>query len=197
MRDYPAIALIELSSIASGIATSDSMVKRAPVALLKTGTVSKGRFLILIGGIVAAVEEAHAEGLSVGASSVLDSVVLPDVHAQVHDAIQGARRPCSGDGIAVCETMNVSSTIRSADAAIKGAKVEIVEMRLADALGGKAFVVYTGRVEDLLVATEIARDSAQTPVEIIVVPILHDAVTQQMEASTRFNGPGRWRMPSP
>jgi microcompartment protein CcmL/EutN len=189
MREYPAIALLELSSIASGVETCDSMVKRAPVAILKSGTVSKGRFLILIGGSVAAVEEAHAEGLAVGADSVLDSVVLPDVHDQIHDAVLGARRPCRGDGVAVCETRNVASTIRSADAAIKGAKVEIVEMRLADALGGKAFVVYTGRVEDLMVATEIARDSAQTPVEIIVVPKLHDAVAQQIEVTTRFSGP--------
>lgn len=194
MKEHPAIALIELSTIAAGIETSDSMVKRAPVAMLKIGTVSKGRFLILIGGTVAAVEESHAEGLSVGSDSVLDSVMLPDVHAQVHDAILGARRPCNGDGIAVCETRNVASIIRSADAAIKGANVDIVEMRLADALGGKAFVVFTGKVEDLRVATDIARDRAGTSVEISVVPKVHGAVAQQMDTTTRFARakPQRW-----
>ncbi len=194
MTDMPALALIELSNIAAGIETSDAMVKRAPISMLKFGTVSKGRFLILIGGPVAPVEESHAEALRVGADAILDSVLLPDVHAQVHGAILGARNPCRGEGIAVCETQNVASIIRASDAAIKGAAVDIVEMRLADALGGKAFTVFTGRVADLLVAVDIARDRAGSPVGITVIPSVHGAVAQQLDETTRFAraNPQRW-----
>jgi microcompartment protein CcmL/EutN len=40
----------------------------------------------------------------------------------------------------------VASLIQAADTAVKTAKVELVEIRLAMALGGKAFVSLTGSV---------------------------------------------------
>ena len=48
MKKYPSIALLELSSIAVGIFTADAMVKRAPITVLKSGTVHNGKYLILI-----------------------------------------------------------------------------------------------------------------------------------------------------
>ena len=87
MKKYPAIALIELSSIAKGILAVDAMLKCAPISLIKSGTVSKGKFLILIGGSVASVELAFKEGIKKGDSTVVDCVHLPDIHPQVHDAM--------------------------------------------------------------------------------------------------------------
>ena len=95
MDRYPEIALIEYSSIATGIYCGDAMVKRAPITVLKSGTVHQGKFLVLIGGSVAAVEESYEEGLAMGGDSVVDKVFLPFVHTQVHDAILGKRQPCS------------------------------------------------------------------------------------------------------
>jgi microcompartment protein CcmL/EutN len=40
----------------------------------------------------------------------------------------------------------VASLIEGADAAVKAANVELIEIRLAMALGGKAFVTMTGNV---------------------------------------------------
>ena len=189
MKKYPAIALIEFSSIAIGIKSSDSMVKRAPITMLKAGTVSKGRFLILIGGSVASVEEAYTEGLSIGEGSIVDSVILPNVHIQVHNAILGDRLLCRGDGIAVFETRSVASVIRCADAAIKGANVDIIEMRLADALGGKAFVLFTGKVEDLESAISIAKESVvhhNIWVDDTIIPRVDRGIAQQIDETTRF-----------
>ena len=45
MTKLPAIALIELSSIAAGTYAADRMVKRAPVELLHAGTVQPGKYL--------------------------------------------------------------------------------------------------------------------------------------------------------
>ncbi|MFQ5584163.1 MAG: BMC domain-containing protein [Calditrichia bacterium] len=50
MKIYPAIALIEISNIAAGIKVGDAMLKKSPIALLKTGTVSRGKYLVLVGG---------------------------------------------------------------------------------------------------------------------------------------------------
>ena len=62
----PALALVEFGSIAAGIHAADGMIKRAPIYLIKTGTVQPGKYLVLIGGEVADVEEALAEGRDLG-----------------------------------------------------------------------------------------------------------------------------------
>ncbi|MDO9548824.1 MAG: BMC domain-containing protein, partial [Candidatus Marinimicrobia bacterium] len=77
MKKYPALALIELSNIAAGILTGDAMVKVAPISVLKAGTVHNGKYLILIGGSVASVEEAFHKGLTAGGEQVIDKVLLP------------------------------------------------------------------------------------------------------------------------
>jgi len=189
MKQYPAIALIELSSVAAGIFTGDAMIKHSPITMLKTGTVSRGNFLILVGGSVASVEEAYAEGLSRGGDAVADKVILPDIHPQVHDAILGARRPCHNDALAVIETRTVAALISSTDAAIKGALVDIVEMRLADGIGGKAFAIFTGRVEDVEAAVDVARGKITRPycwVGDRIVPRLHEDMARQIDVATRF-----------
>ena len=64
MRRYPAIAVIEFASIADGIYCTDALLKKAPIAMIKSGTVSQGRYLIIIGGSTASVEESLNEALA-------------------------------------------------------------------------------------------------------------------------------------
>ena len=52
----PALALVEFGSIAGGILAADAMIKKAPLNVIKTGTVQPGKYLVLIGGSVADVE---------------------------------------------------------------------------------------------------------------------------------------------
>jgi len=190
MKKYPAIALIEFSSIANGILSGDAMVKKAPITMLKSGTVSRGNYLILIGGSVASVEEAFAEGLAAGDKFVVDHVILPDVHPEVHDAILGNKNPCEKDAIGVIETTTVATTIRAADAGIKGASVTILEMRLADGMGGKSFTIFSGAVEDVESAIEIAQNSIEKPefwLNSTLIPRLDPEMVRQIETTTRFS----------
>ncbi len=48
----------------------------------------------------------------------------------------------------------MASLIEGADAAVKTANVKLIEIRLAMALGGKAFVTLTGTVADVRSAVE-------------------------------------------
>ena len=45
----------------------------------------------------------------------------------------------------------------AADYAVKSASVNLIEVRLGRGLGGKAFVVLTGKVSDVTTATDYAR----------------------------------------
>ena len=189
MKKYPAIALIEFSSIAIGVIAGDAMVKKAPISMLKTGTVSRGKYLVLIGGSTASVEESFKEGLSVGAAAIVDKVFLPDIHPQVLDAMLGERKKVSIESFGIIETTSITATIEAADAGIKGAVVDIIEIRMGDALGGRAFVMLNGKVEDVAAAVEIGMNAITNKAlwrNKIIIPSLHREMAKQIDITTRF-----------
>jgi microcompartment protein CcmL/EutN len=189
MKKYPAIALLEISGISTGLYCADTMIKCAPINVLKSGTVHNGKYLILIGGSVASVEEAYYTGITTSRDELLDSVLLPDVHEQVHDAILGRRTECNKESIGIIETSSVAATIKSTDAAIKGTDVNIIEIRIADHLGGKAFSIVNGEIEDVQTAVEIAQEKTTKPdfwLRKTVIPNLHYEIGSQIAQSTYF-----------
>ena len=189
MKKYPAIALIEFSSIASGVVASDAMIKKAPISMIKTGTVSRGKYLVLIAGSVASVNESFKEGLEVGKDIVVDKVFLPDVHPDVVKAILGTRTNVTKEAFGTIETASVAATIEAADAGIKGAMVNIVEIRLADALGGKAFVMFNGKVEDIEAAIEIGVNAVSNKSlwrNTSIISSIHNELAKEIDGTTRF-----------
>jgi microcompartment protein CcmL/EutN len=189
MKKYPAIALIEVSSIATGILCADSMIKKAPITVIKSGTVHNGKYLILIGGSVASVEESFFHGLTLSEGYLIDNILLPDIHEQVHDAILGQRTACSNESIGIIETTSVAAILQSTDSAIKGANVDVVEIRLADHIGGKAFSIISGKVEDVQTAVEIAHQKTTDPkfwLHETVIPNIHVELAGQINRSTSF-----------
>ena len=53
------------------------------------------------------------------------------------------------------ETATVAAIIEAADAGLKGARVRLVELRLADDLGGKGYLLFDGPVSEVEAAVEI------------------------------------------
>jgi len=191
MKIHPAIATVEFRDIAVGLHATDAMLKRAPIDLIKSGTVSHGRFLTLIAGTTASVEESYAEGLTLGGDSVVDSVLLLDVHSEVHDAVLGQRTPCLSLATAIIETNTVSSNIRAAELALKGTDVRLVELRLADSLlSGKGLSIYQGELYEIESAIEIASNFLESKRIIFVtkiIPAPHEGLVEQINFTTTFN----------
>ena len=186
----PALALLDFSSVATGIQAADAMVKRARIDTIRAGTVQPGRYLVMIGGTVADVEESLAAGREVGGNSVLDYVFLPNVHPAVVEAIGGGRLPDKTDALGVVETTTAAAAILAADAGIKGADVRLVELRLADGLGGKGIVLYSGLVADVEVAVEMGVGVLRRPelvVRQVVIPQLHPEMWEAVGEATRFS----------
>jgi microcompartment protein CcmL/EutN len=158
----PAIAMIEFSSIAVGITTGDAMVKASPLGSIYAGTVHPGKYLVLVSGDTASVDEALGVGLDVGASSVLDSVFLPDIHPAVTGAIAGGDEAAwlTGTALGIVETDRVATVLQAADAGVKAAFVELSAVRMADGLGGKGYVLFSGEVADVEAAVEAAESWA-------------------------------------
>ena len=190
-----ALALVEFSSIATGMHAGDAMAKKAPIARLVAGTVHPGKYLVLISGVVADVEESLKAGRDAGASHVIDFVFLPQVHPSVVTAIaasaapggEGERAP-RGPSLGIIETSTVAAAIHAADAGVKGAEVSLLELRLADGLHGKGLVLYTGEVPDVEAAVEIGTRAIDSTLVVnqIVIPQLHGEMGANIIARTRF-----------
>ena len=182
------IALLEFDGVAAGVRACDAMVKRAPIALLKAGTVHPGRFLALLGGSVASVEEAWRIGLQDGRGFMIDDVFLPDVDRGLLDGVMGRRCGLEEEALGVLETNTVAALLRAADAGAKGADVRIAEVRLADDLGGRAFVFFDGPLTEVETALEIgfSRAGSDRVVHRTILPRLDADLRRLLSAATRF-----------
>jgi microcompartment protein CcmL/EutN len=148
------IGLIELSSIAAGFGATDAMLKAADVELMLARTICSGKYMVMVRGDVAAVEAAVSAGKQGGGFGVIDSFVIPNIHESIFPAIAGTNKVDALQALGVVESFSVASLIEAADAAVKGANVELIELRLAMALGGKAFLTLTGNVAAVQSAVE-------------------------------------------
>lgn len=193
----PALALLEFTSIAAGILAGDAMVKRATLDVVRAGTVQPGRFLVLVGGAVAEVEEALKAGREAAPDVLNDHIFLPGVHPDVVRALSGGRSPKADDALGIVETRTVPAAIHAADKGIKGAQVNLLEIRLADGLDGKGIVFFTGFVSDVEAALELV-DKVLEPgqkVRQVVIPQLHDEMARLIRSNTRFGVHVGWNVP--
>ncbi|MBM3735284.1 MAG: BMC domain-containing protein [Acidobacteria bacterium] len=148
------IGLIELTSIASGFQCCDAMLKAADVDLVVSRSICSGKYMVLIRGDVAAVQASVSAGRSAGNFSVIDSFVIPNLHESVFPAIAGNSKVERMEALGIIESFSVAALIEGADAAVKAANVELIEIRLAMALGGKAFATFTGDVAAVQASVE-------------------------------------------
>lgn len=193
-----ALALLEFTGAAAGIGAVDRMLKMAPVALLRCGTVHPGRYLALLGGTVAATAEAHAIGLAAAApaGAVVDDILLPDPHPQLAGALDGARRAPAQEALGVIEIATSPGLLRAVDAALKAVPVDLVEVRLADDLGGRALAVVCGMLTDVQEAVDRAealRGARAAWLGGAVLPRLDDTLRDVLGEGTRFGGCRCWR----
>src|ERR1700690_3645714 len=82
-----AVGFLEGNSIAKGIEASDAMCKMASVKLGKTSIIARGRDLILIPGPVGEVESSLRAGKEVLGKTLVDDVLIRNVHSQVIAAL--------------------------------------------------------------------------------------------------------------
>lgn len=156
-----AIGLLELNSLAAGVLAADTMVKTAAVDLLQATIMCPGKYIILVAGDVSAVQSAVAAGQAGFAANIISSLVLANVHPDVFPALRGAVAATEMGALGLIESFSVAAAIQAADAAAKAAVVQLLEIRLARGIGGKAFVLFTGDVGAVTVAVAAGARQAE------------------------------------
>ncbi|MBI3820153.1 MAG: BMC domain-containing protein [Planctomycetes bacterium] len=181
----PCVGLLELSSIARGVQAADAVLWQAEIEILFCEPASPGKFVILFSGEVESVSQSLRRGMEVAGSDLTDQIIIPNLDPIIYDALCGRFAQAPLDAIGIIETSTVASTILSADIAIKTAIVNPVELRLANQIGGKAFVTFVGEVGDVRTAVGAGASSARekgTLVNEIVISGPHPMLAKYLRA---------------
>jgi microcompartment protein CcmL/EutN len=170
---------LELNSIAAGIQCGDAMLKGANVQLVSAQPVCAGKYLIVVGGMVADVSASLAAGYAAAQDSYVDKLLIPRVDERVRTAMAGTASVERKSAVGIIETFSLAAAVTAADAAVKAANVDLIEIRLGRGLGGKAFVVMTGDVGSVKAsadAVESQQGDSGMLAKIVVIPALHPAL---------------------
>lgn len=148
--------MLDMTDIPRGMQALDALVKEAEVEVLSAGTIHNGRYLVLFAGEVEPVQRAHDRAVAVAGRALHDAVLLPWADERIAPAILGGspRTPSDGDTLGVLQLDASPTLVRALDAALKGAEVELVQLRVGDGLGGKAIATVRGDSHDVDAAIE-------------------------------------------
>jgi microcompartment protein CcmL/EutN len=155
----PSLGLLELNSIARGLKVCDAILKQAPVDLLEAAPICTGKYLIIIGGEVDAVRASFDLGTELAENCLIDSLYLAKLDKKVFPAVLGTQQKKEIDSLGIIETVTVASSIIAADTAVKTAEIDLLEIRLAQGLGGKGFVTFSGELNDVMASLEAGTNS--------------------------------------
>ena len=153
-----ALGMIETMSIPLGIQAGDAMLKAAEVELVASQAACAGKYIVIVEGEVAAVRASVEAGKASAGSALVDSLLISGIHEQVAPAIGAASEIEAVDALGVMESYSMCAAIQAADAVVKAAAVNLIEVRLGRGLGGKAFVILTGDVAAVQSAVKAAEE---------------------------------------
>ena len=141
-----AIGMVEFTSIARGIYAADQMVKVSEVEIATASSVCPGKYIAIVYGDVASVENSVSVGEKEAGEFWVDSIIIPNVSPQVFPAITGSTMPDRVQALGIVESFSLSTMVIAADAILKAAELQPIELRLGNGLGGKAYFTFTGDV---------------------------------------------------
>lgn len=156
-----AIGMVEFTSIARGIYATDQMLKISDVEIVTASSVCPGKYIVIVQGDVASVQDSVSIGERLAEEFLVDSIVIPNVNPAVFPAITGATMPDEIQALGIMESFSLATMVIAADAILKAADLEPIELRLGNGLGGKSFFIFTGDVAAIQTGVETGKAIAE------------------------------------
>jgi microcompartment protein CcmL/EutN len=158
-----ALAAIEGSSLPVGLKALDACIKKASLEKTSLQLVSPGKFVLLIGGSVGAVEESYVEGRAVAEKFLLSHQIVMDVHPALVEALHAIMTPDgtfsvlgkgAEESVGVFEWSDICQALSAVDQVLKRVNVSLPFLRIAKGIGGKTLALFQGELGEI----EAARD---------------------------------------
>ncbi len=178
-----ALGMIETNSIPIGVNAGDAMLKAATVKLVAAQSVCAGKYIVIVTGEVAAVQESVAAGKATAGQRLVDSMVISHVHQQVPKAINACNEIGRVAAVGVMEAYSLCAAVVVADAAVKAADVQLMDIRLGRGLGGKSFITMTGEVAAVRAAVSAGENVPEAHgmlSESVVIPSPHPDMVRSL-----------------
>ncbi|KGF07527.1 hypothetical protein HMPREF1633_15255 [Tissierellia bacterium S5-A11] len=177
------IGILESRSIAKGVEACDAMLKTGSVSILRSSSTCPGKYMTILTGNISDVESSIALGRNLLGKRYVDHLVLANVEEEVVKAIQGKISPRPIEALGMLEYLSVTGAVYGADAALKAADVGIVKMKMGFALGGKSYLLVTGRlaaVESAIQAGLVQSKEHGFVFESSLIPSPHEELINQL-----------------
>jgi microcompartment protein CcmL/EutN len=174
--NHPALGILEFNSIAQGMKAADEALKEAKVDVIVARTICPGKYILIINGDVDEVKSSVQKSTEAGEYHNVDSVVIPNLHPQIPGALGAVGEIENPDALGIVETFSAPSAIFSADAAVKTADVQLVEIRVANGIGGKSFYSLTGKEHNVRAAVNAGVEAVKETglvMNYIIIPSPH------------------------
>lgn len=155
-----AIAILEFTTISTGIKAADTMAKTADIDIVESQPVCPGKYMIVISGLLSAVNAAAESAKYAYGERYISGFILGNPHESLLPAFYGTSHIEKIHALGIFETFDAASAVMGADTAVKTAHVDLIEIRLAKGMCGKSYATLTGEVA--AVEAAIARATAVT-----------------------------------
>ncbi len=144
------LGAIEFRSIAKGIEVSNEMVKKSYVEICYFKSICPGKFLIIVSGNEAEVNDAISFGMEHGGKFTVDSFVIHNIHPQIIQALKHKYEKSENiNAIGIMETNKVCAGLKALDHALKSSSISIVKLQVAFGIGGKCVYIVAGELSSL------------------------------------------------
>ena len=144
-----AIGVVEFRSIAVGIAAIDIIVKASDVNIIDAKSICPGKYYILFSGGASEVQNSYNTILNESERFLVDGITITNIYPQIMAALTQTSVIEEFKAIGIIETLTSPSIFYAADRAVKASDVDLVEIRIARALGGKNTCILNGDISSV------------------------------------------------
>ena len=135
------------------------MLKTAKIKIVSAQTVCPGKYIVLFSGELAAINVCIERARTDYNNHLIDSFILGNPHNGIFPALYGTSDIKELRALGILETFSVASIIVASDEAAKTSDVDLIEIRLANGMCGKSYLMLTGDVAAVEAAINKAKIS--------------------------------------
>jgi len=155
-----AIAIVEFTTVSTGLKAADMMAKTAHIEIVESGPVCPGKYLIVVAGLLSSVSASLDAVKSSFGERFISGYILGNPHESLLPAFYGTSKVEKIRALGVFETFDAATAVVAADNAVKTAIVDLIEIRLAKGMCGRSFATLTGEVSAVEAAVAKAAATA-------------------------------------
>jgi len=175
-----ALAMVEFSTVSSGITALDTITKAAEVDILTAQPICPGKYMILFCGGIGAVKAALDTARHI--PNMIDEFLLGRPHLGIFTALSGMVSLPQKVALGLVETFSGAAAIKAADTAAKTAWVNLAEIRIAHGMCGKSTVMFTGEVAAVAAALEAAKKEAANKGQLLDTALIPNPDSKMLAA---------------